>query len=70
RSVIEAVYNKLNPYRSEDTGPSPSPEQHPHTIIPTSTKTPNTRHSAVRQVPFSWQPPYPDSSFGFPEGEA
>ena len=29
-----------------------------------------TWHNAVRQVPFSWQPPNPDSSIGLPDGEA
>jgi len=36
-------------------GPSPTPEKQPHIKL-------YTWHNAVRQVPFSWQPPNPDSS--------
>ena len=45
-------------------GPSPTPEKQPP-----STKL-YTWHNAVRQVPFSWQPPNPDSAIRLPDGEA
>uniref|UniRef100_A0A3B4CFI5 Myosin binding protein C, cardiac n=1 Tax=Pygocentrus nattereri TaxID=42514 RepID=A0A3B4CFI5_PYGNA len=48
-------------------GPGPTPEEQPHN--PPSTKL-YTWHNAVRQVPFSWQLPNPDSSIGLPDGES
>ena len=41
-------------------GLRPAPGKQPHTIFP-STKL-YTLHNAVKQVPFSWQPPNPDLS--------
>jgi len=45
-------------------GPKTTPHHNPP-----STKL-YTWHNAVRQVPFSWQPPNPDSSIGLPDREA
>ncbi len=50
-------------------GPSPAPEKTTPHHNPLSTKL-HSWHNAVRQVPFSWQPPNPDSSIRLPDGEA
>ena len=47
-------------------GPNPFLKQ-PHTIIPRPSTNLYTWHNALRLVPFSWQPPNPDSSISLPD---
>ena len=49
-------------------GSSPAPEKQTPHHNPSSTKL-YTWHNAVRQVPFSWQPPHPDLSIRLPDEE-